>query len=204
MNEDRQDRQDRHDRQRAKRSPESWVGGVGWYPATVFTMFFLVLSLTTEVCGCKSQEETRRETPNPPTDHLAAGEVPEGKARAFGLSLPYMSTVVLRTDKRVDVSSPLSWQDLTKFVRARVPPAHADVTVRESDALFDNVVTQENPERTLRIEVRAASHQSEGRSELVIRDVTAPAPEPDLSKAERLRRVGLLPNGKLADPANVE
>ena len=141
---------------------------------------------------------------NKPPDHLAPNEVAEGKERAFGLPLPQLSRDEARFPRTVHVVSPLPMEDLANFVRARVKGG--TITPGTGSTGLNNVTPLAEPKMTLSIEVRAASPRaSDGaRSELVVHDVTAAPLEPGLTDAERWKKAGFTPDGKVADPTHLQ
>jgi len=150
----------------------------------------------------------RDETPTPPQqikppDHLAAGEVVEGKERAFGLPLPRLARVAARFEKTVDVYSPLSPEELVNFVRARVKDG--TVTPGSRSTLLVEVVPLGDPQRRLTIDVHAFhGNSSLDRSEMIVRDSTPLPIEPGLTEEQRWKKAGLTPDGHIADPTHLQ
>lgn len=150
--------------------------------------------------GCREKVEER--APAPPVDHLAPGESVEGKEKAFGLPLPRLATVTARFQTTVVVSSALSREELSGFVRARI--LNGTVTDTDASTRLLEVAPKAEPARRLDIEVRNAPPVGTVRSEMVVRDVTGLPVEPGLSDAERWRRAGFGPNGGVLDPTKLE
>lgn len=155
--------------------------------------------------GCKPKQQAPP-SPAPSTrssaDHLAKGEIPEGKERAFTLPLPLHSTIKARFPGSIHVGSPLSHEELSNFVRLRVKDGKTSSGA--SETRFENVVVTKDSTRTLVIEIRKAVIVGEYRSQMVVNDVTPPPPEPGLSDADRWKKAGMTPDGKLLDPKHMQ
>jgi hypothetical protein len=137
-----------------------------------------------------------------PVDHLAPGEIVEGKDRAFGLPLPRDSKVEARFAGSVHVTSILAPESLANFVRARVKDGV--ITAGGAATKLENVVAVADPARVLTIEVRPTQGHPIAKSEMIVRDTTPPPFDPNLSEEERWRRAGLTPSGELLDPKHLE
>lgn len=161
------------------------------------------LSVGGVACRKPPTEDHRSDAPPPPADHLAPGEIPEGTDRAFSLVLPRASHVFMRFPEAVHVRSPLSTEQLSHFVRARVRSGRA--LVGATVTTFEDVVVPTEPTRHLTVEIRPGSAHGDARSEMVVKDVTPPpAPAPNESEAELRRKAGLTPDGKLLDPKRMQ
>lgn len=138
----------------------------------------------------------------PPIDRLGPLELAEGSEDAFGLRLPRELRVTRRFPAAVHArSSTVTAAALSAYVRARV----GEGTVLERDGMtrFENVRASRAPARLLRVEVRPTDVDSSDRVELLVQDVTPPPP-PVGDPAERMRSIGLTPDGKLADPDHLQ
>jgi hypothetical protein len=121
---------------------------------------------------------------------------------AFTLPLPLHSRITSRFGSTVHVGSGHSLEELASFTRARVKDGKS--TSGASETRFDNVVVTTNPSRVLTIEIRRAVGDAEFRSQMAITDVT-PAPVNSAeSDADRWRKAGLTPDGKLLDPKHMQ
>jgi hypothetical protein len=138
----------------------------------------------------------------PGPDHLAKGEIPEGREHAFTLPLPLHSTIRARFAASVHVASPHTEEEVANFVKARVK--EGTVTSGASETRFDKVVVTKDPSRMLSIQVRPAPISGEYRSQLVVEDVTPPPEEPGTTDADRWRKAGLTPDGRPIDPKNMQ
>ncbi|MBX3206951.1 MAG: hypothetical protein KF764_18035 [Labilithrix sp.] len=154
--------------------------------------------------ACKRKEDAPAPTPSarPNADHLAPGEIPEGRELAYTLPLPLRSTVKARFHDSVHVASAYTLEELSNFVRARVKDGKTSSGATETR--FDRVIVAKDPSRTLSIQVRAAPRGGPFRSQMVISDVT-PVPEaPGLTDEDRWKKAGMTPDGKLIDRKHLE
>lgn len=152
--------------------------------------------------SCKHDEAPPPPEAKPP-DHLVAGEVVEGKERAFGLPLPRLSRINAYFERTVDVYSPLSPEDLVNFVRARVKDGK--VTPGSSSTLLVEVVPLGDPAKRLTIDVHAFhGNDPSARSEMIVRDTTPIPTEPGLTDEQRWKKAGLTPDGHIADPKHLQ
>ena len=137
-----------------------------------------------------------------PIDHLAKGELAEGKERAFGLVLPKDTAVVRAFPGVVHIRSQSATpEQLTNYVRARV--VDGSVVAGAVETRFVGVKLRSDPTQLLSVEIRTAT-PGIARSEMVIRDATPLKLEPGLSEADSRKSVGLDSRGKLADPKHME
>jgi hypothetical protein len=151
--------------------------------------------------SCKRKDDTTVSESKPP-DHLAPNEVVEGKERAFGLPLPRLVQVKARFEKTVHVLSPLTPEELTNFVRARVKDGKV-IPGTSVTTLFE-VVPLGDTTKQLTIDVRTV-HSADGtRSEMVVRDTTPPPVEPGLTNEQRWEKAGLTTTGRIADPTHLQ
>lgn len=153
--------------------------------------------------GCKSKEAPPNSNDaSAPADHLAKGEIPEGRERAFSLPLPLRSQVKIRFRDNVQVVSSHTHEELSNFVRARVKSGR--VLIGTTMTTFEDVVVPSEPTRHLKIEIRQLATLDEHRSEMIVRDITPPPSDPNETDADRWRKVGLTPDGKLLDPGHMQ
>jgi hypothetical protein len=134
----------------------------------------------------------------PPVDHLGPGELLEGKAQAFGLLLPRGIGIEGAFTDLVIASGPVELHPSVRYLRARLSGG----SLREGDtsATFEHVRVAAKPGPELRIHVGVSI---EG-VRIAIRDVTPPELPPLPDEVSRWRRVGLTPDGHLADPTHIE
>src|SRR5262249_55243780 len=154
---------------------------------------FLFVMLVSHL-GCK-----KKEAPTPPPaasaspsaigDHLANGEIPEGREKAFTLALPLHSVIKARFKDSVHVASTHTQEELANFTRARVKDGQTRAGA--SETRFDNVVVKTDPSRRLTIEIRTSPMLGEFRSQMVVSDVTPPSSDPNLSETDRWKKAGL-------------
>lgn len=127
-----------------------------------------------------------------PIDHVGKNELLEGPERAFALKLPrgmrpkgtFVDVVYVEGEPEV--------RKVIDYVAARV--RDGTVSRGERSATFDGVRIPEEPTRYLRIVVGLTPT---GATKLEVHDVTKKPAAAASSDAERLKRVGLSPNGKL-------
>jgi hypothetical protein len=156
--------------------------------------------------ACKRKEEAPPPPPAPSAastaDHLANGEIAEGRERAYTLALPLHSTIKARFAGSIHVASSHTPEELAKFVRARVKDGKSSSSANES--VFDQVVAIKDPSKTLTIHVRSAANAADYRSQMVINDVTPTPEEPGLTDADRWKKAGMSPDGKLLDRKHLQ
>lgn len=162
----------------------------------------LCAAASLSMAGCLSKRRNDAAPAPPPPDRLAPDEVVEGKERAFGLPLPRMVHVKARFPKTVHVVSPLTPEQLTNFVRARVKDG--SVMAGAGKTTLTNVTPLADANRMLTIAVRSL-HLGDGtQSEMLVEDSTPPPLEPGLSNEERWEKAGLTPSGKIKDPKHLQ
>ena len=139
-----------------------------------------------------------------PVDHLAPGELLEGREKAFGVALPKGVAVEKRlVDVVYAMGSPPS-AAVAKFFSTRVEGGK--VTTGDRGTTFDGVHAPGNTNVTLRVEVATATDGPfAGRGSRPSRSETSPRPkQPDLpDESARWNAAGLTPDGKLADPKHM-
>ena len=136
--------------------------------------------------------------PPAPTDHLAPGELLEGPATAFGMHLPRGLSVNGAVRDLVVASGPLQVHPVVDYFKARL--RGGDLREGETSATFDHVTVNAQPGPELRLHIGVSP---EG-VRVEIRDETVPAVPPLADEGARWRRVGLTPDGHLADPTHLE
>jgi hypothetical protein len=135
----------------------------------------------------------------PTPDRIGPGELMEGEQIIWGFRLPKDTKVTAQLDKLVRAEGRFSVPALEEYVRQRVVARRVEVTPESS--LFPEVKLRGGaPERTYRIELLARG----GRTELILQDTTPLPPTPGLSEAERWKRSGMTPQGKLENPNAME
>jgi hypothetical protein len=164
----------------------------------------IVAAVPLAFAGCKRKEEAPAPAPSarPSADHLVRGEIPEGRERAFTLPLPLDSTIKARFNGSVHVASWHTQEELANFVKARVKDGKS--TSGASGTRFDQVVVTKDPSKTLTIEVRSAPIAGEYRSQIVVSDVTPLVEEPGTTDADRWKKAGMTPDGKLLDRKHMQ
>jgi hypothetical protein len=173
--------------------------------ATALLSLALALSVV-PLGGCKKPPPpTQQQSPPGPPDHLAPGELVEGKDRAFALPLPRSSEISMKTPTSVHVATPYNAEQLANFVRARIKQGQGRVTVGASSTTFDDVIVQAEPSRHLQIAIVKGPRLSEIKSTMTVQDVTPPPPpDPNTTEEERWKKAGLKPNGQVLDPKHLQ
>ena len=134
-----------------------------------------------------------------PHDRLAPGELVEGSLHAFELGLPVGMQIREAFSSVVYVAGPVDPMKLANYLRARV--TGGSISVGAAATVFDQVTTSANKKRILRLRVESLAA---GRAaQLEVRDVTPPPVPPAADDAERWRRAGMTPDGKLIDPSHL-
>ena len=130
--------------------------------------------------------------PARPVDHLAPGELIDGEAQAFGLSLPRGLSIVGGISGQITGETEAPPEHVSNYFRARV--ADGKITVGTTSTMFARVRAKANPSRELDIRVE----QTPNGSRVDIMDVTRPAGPAPTSAAAALKEVGLDPAGRPA------
>lgn len=165
------------------------------------SLVILAAALTTfGAASCKSREEA----PAPPvasaparSDHLDPNELLEGKEKAFALPLPRDLKVSFRFANSVQADGIVPMEGVSNFFRQRV--RDGNIQVGASETRFEKVRAPGEPARLLRIRLTAERNICHA----VIDDVTPP---PDMvgTPTDRMKQVGLTPDGKLLDRSHIE
>jgi hypothetical protein len=133
-------------------------------------------------------------------DRLAPGELAEGKGEMFGLLLPRGVRVTARFAKEAHASGKVTVGELAAYIRKRVDARHVELA--QGRTIFPSARVKGGPaDKLFRIEVVAGSGSI---TKLVMRDLTRPAAVQGISEAERWRRAGLTPDGKVIDMKALE
>lgn len=163
--------------------------------------------LALAVTGCSSKPVTTTDAGAQatalPVDHLAPGELAEGKEKAFGLTLPRDMSIQRQFPNVIHASSKTARpEQVANYFRARVQDG--TVSAGAAETKFIGVHAKTELTRNLAIEVRGGA-PGMATCEVMVQDITAPVAEPGLTEEERRRRVGVSADGKkLLDPKNTE
>jgi hypothetical protein len=163
-----------------------------------------VASLAVGGAACKSKH-TESPPPAPSAkapDHLAKGEIPESSVRAYTLPLPLHCQIRARFPKSVHVGSEYSLEELAGFTRARVKDGRTSAGATETR--FDDVVVKTDPSRVLTIEIRTGAGYGPFRTQMVVTDVTPPPAPSGETDADRWKKAGMTPDGKLLNPLQMQ
>jgi hypothetical protein len=163
-----------------------------------------VFGLVALLAGCDKKDpppaSTESTAPASPVDHLAPGEVPEGKDKAFALVLPRGVTVEHSFVDVIFARGTVPAELLANYVRTRVQDGK--VTVGAGRTVFDQVKVPSDPKRLLHIRIDPAADGIGARIE--VRDVTPPPPDNLPDEESRWRSAGLKPNGEQLDPKHTQ
>jgi hypothetical protein len=134
-----------------------------------------------------------------PPDHLAPGELVEGKERAFGIALPRGTEVTESFVDLVKATAPASLHAVASYLSARLEGG----TLREGteSATFEHVKVRGQPEPELTVKITSVF----AGSRLEIQKVWHPQQVRLLPDEEaRWHQVGLTPQGRVVDPTHAE
>jgi hypothetical protein len=132
-------------------------------------------------------------------DRLLPGEIGEGPERAFGFVLPRDVHVDRRFKDEVDARGTVSPESVSDYVRRRVE--HARVEIGAARTVFAHAHVKGEPDGT---QVRIDIIRDPNDTLLVVANTTPPPVEPGLTEAERWKKAGLSPDGKVVDPAQLQ
>lgn len=131
-----------------------------------------------------------------PRDHLAPGELVEGKVKVLGITLPSDFKLSATFPDMISAEGPAKPSDVANYLRARVPAR--STTVGAASTIFEDVNTA--PGRDLVVKVEPVPNGPGTR--ITIRDVSPPKPD-GLTVDQRWQEAGLTPTGKIADPTHL-
>jgi len=179
-----------------------------WCGLSATAALFLALAATS-LAACKGQTRAGTDGGDPlaradaaPVDHLAPGELVEGKQKAFALVLPRELEIKREFPGTVHATSRTAKpEQVANYIRARVQDGI--VAAGAAGTKFLGVHAKGELTRDLSIEVNAGT-PGVATCDVLVEDVTRPPVVPGLSDDERRRQVGLTPDGKLLDPKHLE
>jgi hypothetical protein len=166
----------------------------------------LTLAALAALAGCRDRDGTAAPAASAsasavPVDRLAPHELEPGNEAIYGLSLPAGMRVIARYADSMHAAGNLSPEDVTQYVRDRVHVSR--VELESGGTVFPNArIKGGDPARVYRLEVSGGAGAR--RTTLAIEDVTPPKAVQGIDDAERLRRVGLTPSGRLLNPEKLE
>jgi hypothetical protein len=174
-------------RTRAPRHPALWLG---------------VVAVALAAAGCRrgrqASDEGSAAAPQAPVDRVAPGELAEGSDKAFGLPIPRVMRVRARFSNAIYAQGPVAPDHLANYVRKRVEAKHA--FTGPGKTVFTGATPKGEPGKVLRVEVVSRA----GEVELLVRDETPPPDTGNPTPAERMRAVGLRPDGTPLDTTRLE
>ena len=133
-----------------------------------------------------------------PVDRTAPGELAEGTEDAFGLKLPRYMRVTARFPNEIFAEGALAADRVTAYVKQRVEAKRVDRAGPKT--VFSGATASGAPGKELRVEVLVRP----GGTQLVVRDETRPVANDGLSPDDRMRAVGLKPDGTPIDQKHLE
>lgn len=131
-------------------------------------------------------------------DRLPPGRLLEGTEQAFGLHIPKEMSLQAHFSDSAQAVGRVSADDLLEYIQHRILARHVEMA--PGKWIFPQAHIKGGDQRLLRIEI----DQRGPDTRLYLRDITPPPPVEGLSEAERWRRAGLTPEGRLIDPQNLE
>jgi hypothetical protein len=136
--------------------------------------------------------------PRPPVDTTLPGELAEGKEQAFGVPLPRVMRVIGRFRDVVMAEGPVAPDQVANFFRSRVKAEKIETGPVKT--VFSRVSVKSQPDALIMIEVVGRA----GTTSVSVRSVPLPRPDDTSSTEERMRRLGLNPDGTLTDPTHLQ
>jgi hypothetical protein len=152
--------------------------------------------------GCRRHRAIDDPPPTPPprvpVDTTLPGELAEGKEQAFGVPLPRVMRVTGRFMDTVMAKGPAAPDQVANFFRSRVKAEK--IETGPTKTVFSNVsVKSQPPGVVIIIEVVGQP----GVTNLTVRTVPIPRLDDSSTPEERMRKLGLNPDGTLADPTHL-
>ena len=130
--------------------------------------------------------------PKKPLDRLAPGELAGGTVNVFGFVAPRRMRLERKYPDAAHLTGAVSPEAVANYVRKQVAVQHVEVGAART--VFPKAAIRGGkPGRVYRIEVVAAGP----RTRLLIKDITPPPTTQGISEAERWKRAGMSPDGKL-------
>lgn len=154
------------------------------------------------LAACKTEPPPPPPEPPAPAktavDRVDPHEVPEGGEDAFGLPIPRAMRVSARLGDAVRARGDLPLDDVANYVRERVIADR--VETGPAKTVFSRVTLKSGKGGTLRVEVIRVSD----RTELYVRDVTAPPARDVVKPTDPWDKPGFDPKDRKADPSRFE
>jgi hypothetical protein len=197
-------------------------------PLTLAGSALLCLAL---LPGCRRRSANDEPPPTPPppprlpVDTTLPGELAEGKDQAFGVPLPRVMRVTGRFADIVMATGPAAPDQVANFFRSRVKAEK--IETGPTKTVFSNVTVKSQPvvaggsaSAAPRPPVIAGGSPSAapgsapaliiievsgqaGATSLTVRSVPLPRLDDSSTPEERMRKLGLKPDGTLADPTHL-
>ncbi|MFO0679545.1 MAG: hypothetical protein U0169_23665 [Polyangiaceae bacterium] len=172
-------------------------------PGPAVVALSLVLALGTAACRGKTESAPGAPATvatTKPVDHLGSNELVQGPTKVFELPLPRVARVHRKLGDTVYVNAACTLDEMATYLDAHTEGGK--VTRWKEQLDIEHAHVKGAPSRILKI---SAYPRREGESgtTLVLFDET-PAPSTFTTEADRYKSVGLLPNGKLVDPKQLD
>ncbi len=131
-------------------------------------------------------------------DHVDPHEIPEGAEDAFGLPIPRQMAIAARLGDAVRARGDLPLDDVANYVRERVIAER--VETGPAKTVFARATLKSGKGATMRVEVIRVAD----RTELYVRDLTAPPTSEVVKPADPWYKPGFDPKDRKADPSRFE
>lgn len=162
-------------------------------------LFVALAGLSTSCKDPPQKPPTEVAAPDAPApDRLTPGQLLEGDDEVFGLRLPEHTTLLAVFRTSASVEGPYDPLDLAAYLKPRLDASHVEMA--GDHILFPKARIRGAKDELFRIEIAPAPR---GTS-LQLRNITPLRAEQGLSEAERWRKAGLAPDGRLLDPNGME
>jgi hypothetical protein len=160
----------------------------------------IAIAMVFPLGSCRRHGSDAAPAPTPSGhDRLEPGELVDGPLHAFELKLPRGMEIREAFTSVVYAWGPVDPMRLANYLRRQV--TGGSISVGAAATVFDQVTVPANGKRLLRLRVDSMSQGRAARLE--VRDVTPPPLAPAVDEAERWKRVGMGPDGKLLDPTHL-
>ncbi len=155
------------------------------------------------LAACKNDPPPPPAEPPPPpaktaVDHVDPHEIPEGTESAFGLPIPRGMVIAARLGDAVRARGDVPLDDVANYVRERVIADR--VETGPAKTVFARVTLKSGKGATLRVEVIRTAD----RTELYVRDMTAPPANDVVKPIDPWYKPGFDPKDRKADPSRFE
>jgi hypothetical protein len=172
----------------------------GLCPQTHGHRWGLALLCLALLSGCRRRRAIDEPPPPPPqlpVDTTLPGELAAGKDQAFGVPLPRVLRVTGSFAGMVMASGSAEPDQVANFFRSRVKAEK--IETGPTKTVFTNVSVKSQPGVVIVIEVAGRA----GLTSVTVRSVAIPRTDDSSTPEERMHKIGLNPDGSLADPTHL-